>query len=83
VLTPLHVLIPQGFVGPSTNRAFKITMTGEPGHNYEIYAHTNVSAPFAAWELLGLMTPANRTFEYRDQGAQDLSPRFYRAKAKP
>jgi hypothetical protein len=77
------VLIPVGFVGPSTNRAFQITMTGEPGRNYEIYRHTNVSAPFAAWELLGLMTPGNRLFDYRDHDTQNFTPRFYRTRQAP
>jgi hypothetical protein len=83
ILTPLHLLVPAGFVGTSTNRAFQLTMTGEPGRSYGIYAQTNVTAPFATWELLGMMTAGTRLFDYRDRSAEQLNRRYYRAKQVP
>jgi hypothetical protein len=52
VLAPLHQLIPAGFLGSFTNLAFQLCMTGEIGREYQLFAHTNVAAPFANWELL-------------------------------
>ena len=80
MLTPLHVLVAEGLVGTATNRAFKITMTGEPGRHYEVHAQTNVVAPFATWELLGLMTPDSRLFEFRDGNFQNVPSRYYSAR---
>ena len=80
---PLHTLIPAGFMGRAPDAGFKLCMTGEAGRKYEVYAHTNVVAPFATWEYLGLMSEVDRLFGYLDRGATNLPYRFYRAKQVP
>ena len=79
----LPILVPAGFVGASTNRGFKITMIGELGGNYEIYAHTNVIAPSATWQLLGPMIGVGHSFEFLDGTFTNSPHRFYRAKQVP
>jgi photosystem II stability/assembly factor-like uncharacterized protein len=80
---PLHTLIPAGFMDRAPDAGFKLCMTGETGRQYEVYAHTNVVAPFATWEYLGLMSEFDRLFSYLDRGATNLPYRFYRAKQVP
>ena len=83
VLLPLHKLIPVGFMGRAPNASFKLCMTGEAGREYEVYAHTNVGAPFAPWQMLGLMGERDELFGFLDGGATNLPYRFYRAKQVP
>lgn len=83
VPAPLHQLIPAGFLGAETNRGFQLCLTGEVGRDYQLFAHTNVAAPFATWELLGLMTPTNQLYRFRDYDATNLPHRFYRARQVP
>jgi photosystem II stability/assembly factor-like uncharacterized protein len=83
VLPPLHKLIPVGFMGRAPDAGFKLCMTGEPGRQYEVYAHTNVEAPFVTWQMLGLMGERDELFGYLDRGATNLPYRFYRAKQVP
>ena len=80
---PLHTLIPAGFMGRAPDAGFKLCMTGEAGRQYEVYAHTNLVAPFATWEYLGLMSEVDRLFGYLDRGATNLPYRFYCAKQVP
>jgi hypothetical protein len=76
----LHVLT---LGGMTTNRQFHFCMTGEPGRDYEVYAHTNVEAPFATWSYLGLMTHTNGLHQFTDPDTTNFVRRFYRARQTP
>jgi photosystem II stability/assembly factor-like uncharacterized protein len=77
---PLHVLT---LGGMTTNRLFKCCLNGEPGRDYEVYAHTNVESPFVTWELLGLMTHTNDILVFIDADTTNHARRFYRARQAP
>ncbi len=79
ILPPLHLMIPVGFVGTPVGPGFKLCMTGESGHAYEVLASTNL----IDWEAIGLMGSKDELFGYLDRDATNFVHRFYQARQVP
>ena len=64
-----------------TNGTFRMTVTGDTGPDYSIYAATNLDQP--AWALLLATNPAALPFEFMDPASLILPRRYYRVLLGP
>jgi hypothetical protein len=65
-----------------TNSQFSLTLRSEPGLQFEILAHTNLSSPLSNWTSLGTLTNVAGSTAFLDP-ATNLNHRFYRARQLP
>jgi hypothetical protein len=65
----------------ATNQ-FNLTVRSEPGLQFEILAHTNLSSPLSNWASLGTVTNVSGTSHFSDP-ATNLSRRFYTMRQLP
>jgi hypothetical protein len=65
-----------------TTNQFSLTVRSEPGLQFEILAHTNLSSPLSNWASLGIVTNVSGTNAFSDP-ATNLNRRFYTLRQLP
>jgi hypothetical protein len=62
---------------------FHMTIGGDSGPDYSVYASTDLANNFSAWDWLLTTNPANLPFQFMDPAATNYARRFYRVLLGP